>query len=114
MLARLWNYRPTAASYEGSEAKTGSMRGSFYGYKEKLILNENEAFKADDVTKSYDIGFLWVMAVSKGTQGRSQTSEQDEANLGPRRREPLVGSEDKPPTPPPQENFKSKGSGMLF
>ena len=34
------------------------MQGSFYAYKEKLILNKNEAFKADDVTKSYDIGFF--------------------------------------------------------
>ena len=59
MLARLWNYRPTTASYEGSEAKTGSMRGSFYGYKEKLILNKSEALKADDVNKSYDIGFFY-------------------------------------------------------
>ena len=37
-------------------------------------------------------------------QGRSQTSEQDEANLGHRRCEPLGGSEGKPP--PPQEKFQ--------
>lgn len=30
----------------------------FYAYKEKLILNKTEAFKADDVTKSSDIGFF--------------------------------------------------------
>lgn len=58
MLARLWNYRPTAASYEGSDSKPGSMWDPFYAYKEKLILNKTEAFKADDVTKSSDIGFF--------------------------------------------------------
>lgn len=59
MLARLWNYRPTAASYEGSDSKPGSMWDPFYAYKEKLILNKTEAFKADDVTKSSDIGFFY-------------------------------------------------------
>ena len=36
-----------------------SRRGSFYAYKEKLILNKSEALKADDVNKSYDIGFFY-------------------------------------------------------
>ena len=43
-------------------------------------------------------------------QGRSQTSEQDEANLGHRRREPLGGSEGKPPPPgplPPPRKFSN-------
>ena len=46
-------------------------------------------------------------------QGRSQTLEQDETNIGHRRREPLGGSEGKPPLPL-KKIFKSKGSGMLF
>ena len=83
MLARLWNYRPTTASYEGSEAKTGSMRGSFYGYKEKLILNKSEALKADDVTESYDTGFLWVMAVSKALRAVARLESKTRQISGP-------------------------------
>ena len=58
MLARLWNYRPTAAGYKGSDSKPGSLWDAFYAYKEKLILNKSGAFKADDVTTSYDSGFF--------------------------------------------------------
>ena len=39
-------------------------------------------------------------------QGRSQTSEQDEARFERRRREPLGGSEGMPPPPPPPENLE--------
>ena len=47
-------------------------------------------------------------------QGRSQTSEQDEANLGHRRREPLGGSEGKSPAPRKFSNLKALECSFIY
>ena len=58
--------------------------------------------------------FMCFLRVSKhyiiNNQGRSQTSEQDEASLERRRREPLGESGGMPP----EKILKSRGSEMLF
>ena len=61
---------------------------------------------------------MWLLRSSKhyiiNNQGRNQISEEDEASLERRRREPLRDSEGMPPHPPPREILKSRGSEMLF
>ena len=57
---------------------------------------------------------MCLLRISKhyiiNNQGRSQTSEQDEASLERRRREPLRESGGMPP----EKILKSRGSEMLF
>ena len=59
---------------------------------------------------------MCLLRISKhyiiNNQGRSQTSEQDEASLERRRREPLGESGASPS--PPEKILKSRGSEMHF
>ena len=56
---------------------------------------------------------MWLLRSSKhyiiNNQGRNQISEEDEASLERRRREPLGDM-----APPPREILKSRCSEMLF
>ena len=58
---------------------------------------------------------MWLLRSSKhyiiNNQGRNQISEEDEASLERRRREPLGESGG---MPPPEKILKSRGSEMLF
>ena len=58
--------------------------------------------------------FTWLLRIWKhyiiNNQGRSQTSEEDEASLERRRREPLGDAEGMPP----ENILKSRGSETLF